>query len=489
MISPRPLSSEPRAEADERYFEALRRAEFAQLDRHGLAYLDYAGAALVARSQIEAHDRLLRDQPLGNPHSEHRPSRAATEAIEAARRKTLAFLGVDESTHVAIFTANASAALRLVGESYPFGGARGLVLTADNHNSVNGLREPARRARSPVAILPVDTKLRLESPEARLAELARSTHGLFALPAQSNFSGVRHSLAIVAAARGLGFDTLLDAAAFVPTARLDLATVPADFVVLSFYKIFGFPTGVGALVARREALDRLIRPSFAGGTVLFASVAADRHRLREGAAGFEDGTPNFLGIAALDSGFGFVDRIGIDRIGRRVAALTGELIAGLAALRHPNGAPRVRFHGPVESGAPDDRGGTVAFNLLGQDGEVEPYWQVEAAARDAGICLRGGCFCNPGAAEAALGLDGASIADALRELDSDFTPGRFANRLARPVGALRLSLGAATTRGDLARVLDLLCTVASRPGVAPARRSAATTPALGASVARLLRPG
>jgi selenocysteine lyase/cysteine desulfurase len=193
MISPRPLSSEPRAEADERYFEALRRAEFAQLDRHGLAYLDYAGAALVARSQIEAHDRLLRDQPLGNPHSEHRPSRAATEAIEAARRKTLAFLGVDESTHVAIFTANASAALRLVGESYPFGGARGLVLTADNHNSVNGLREPARRARSPVAILPVDTKLRLESPEARLAELARSTHGLFALPAQSNFSGVRHS--------------------------------------------------------------------------------------------------------------------------------------------------------------------------------------------------------------------------------------------------------------------------------------------------------
>jgi Aminotransferase class-V len=43
---------------------------------------------------------------------------------------------------------------------------------------------------------------------------------------------------------------LLDAAAFVPTQPLDLSVTPADFVTVSFYKMFGFPTGLGALLVR-----------------------------------------------------------------------------------------------------------------------------------------------------------------------------------------------------------------------------------------------
>ena len=43
---------------------------------------------------------------------------------------------------------------------------------------------------------------------------------------------------------------LLDAAAFVPTQPLDLRQYPADFVTISFYKIFGYPTGLGALLVR-----------------------------------------------------------------------------------------------------------------------------------------------------------------------------------------------------------------------------------------------
>jgi molybdenum cofactor sulfurtransferase len=46
---------------------------------------------------------------------------------------------------------------------------------------------------------------------------------------------------------------LLDAAALVSTSPLNLAEVPADFVALSFYKMFGFPTGLGALVVRNES--------------------------------------------------------------------------------------------------------------------------------------------------------------------------------------------------------------------------------------------
>jgi DNA-directed RNA polymerase specialized sigma24 family protein len=52
-----------------------------------------------------------------------------------------------------------------------------------------------------------------------------SRPGLFAYPAQSNFSGVQHPLSWVCQAQGAGYDVLLDAAAFVPANRLDLAAV------------------------------------------------------------------------------------------------------------------------------------------------------------------------------------------------------------------------------------------------------------------------
>ena len=469
--------------SDDAYFDELHGVEFAHLASRREAYLDYAGAALCGESQIRAHDELLRTRLFGNPHSEHGPSRAATAAIDGARRRVLRWFGVDLATHTVVFTANASAAIRLVAESYPFGARRGLVLAADNHNSINGVREPARRAGAPIRLLPLDAELRLAQPEARLRELAAASGGLFALPAQSNFSGVRHPLDLVALARGLGLDTLLDAAAYVPTARLDLAACPADFTAISFYKMFGFPTGVGALIARREALARLARPWFAGGTVLFASSAADRHRLRRGAEGFEDGTPNFLGIAALEAGFDLVARVGLERLGRRLAGLTAGFLEGLTALRHGDGSPMVRILGPHDL---RERGAIVAFNLLDRDGTTIPYESVELRASSAGLCLRGGCFCNPGAAEAAFGLDTGAVERCLDALGDDFAPECFRECLGSPVGALRASFGLATRRSDLRRALEVISACA-KPSGSWSRRPAFSAPAGTSTSATSLR--
>ena len=160
---------------------------------------------------------------------------------------------------------------------------------------------------------------------------------MFAFPAQSNFSGVRHPLSLVGSAKQLGFDVLLDAASFAATATLDLRACPADFVVISFYKLFGFPTGLGALIATKEGLSRLRRPWFAGGTVTYASVVLGQHELRSSHEAFEDGTPNFLGIAALESGFRLLAEAGRERTARHFTDLTRALLAGLSALRQRNG--------------------------------------------------------------------------------------------------------------------------------------------------------
>jgi selenocysteine lyase/cysteine desulfurase len=213
------------------YFAELRAREFRRLDDADEAYLDYTGSALYPASLVRWHLDGLQRGVFGNPHSAHGPSSASTRAVESARLALLAFLDADPADYTVCFTANASAAVKLVGESYPFAPERGLVLTADNHNSVNGIREYARRAGAPVSSVPLDPKLRLVDPDGVLA--ARSgVAGLFAFPAQSNFSGVRHPLSLVSRARSLGSDVLLDAAAFLPSHPLSLREVPADFVAL-----------------------------------------------------------------------------------------------------------------------------------------------------------------------------------------------------------------------------------------------------------------
>jgi selenocysteine lyase/cysteine desulfurase len=264
---------------------------------------------------------------------------------------------------------------------------------------------------------------------------------------------VRHPLSLVSSAQARGHRVLLDAAAYLPTQTLDLSACTADYVALSFYKLFGYPTGLGALVARRDALAVLRRPWFAGGTVRYASVHADLHRLHDGHTGFEDGTPDFLSIAALAAGFDLLERVGMQRLAAHVAQLTERFLRGMASLRHRNGVARAQVHGPQTMHA---RGGTVAFNMRDRLGRVIPYWDVESLAREAGIALRGGCFCNPGASEVALRLPATRSAECLSALGDAFEVQRFSRCIGSPVGALRASFGMFNTESDIDRALAFL---------------------------------
>jgi selenocysteine lyase/cysteine desulfurase len=451
-------------------FARLRRREFARLDAADQAYLDYTGTALHPRSLVEAHLRLLDGGVLGNPHSENPASQASTALVERARERVLEFFRADPAEYDVCFTANASAAIKLVGESYRFGPHRPLVVTADNHNSVNGLRCYAAAAGADVRVVPLDGALRADGPDETLG---RASGGLFAYPAQSNFSGVKHPLAWVETARHMGYDVLLDAAAFVPTCTLRLDRVRPDFVAVSFYKMFGYPTGVGALILRRDALARLRRPWFAGGTVAFVSVQHRMHQLLDGAEGFEDGTPNFLSIAAVPLGLRVLERIGMERIEQRTAALTRALIDRLDALRHADGSPVVVRYGPAGL---DERGGTVAFNVRAANGATLSFASVVASAAAAGVSVRGGCFCNPGAAEAALGLDDDRTGDCLRRVETDFSIERFSECLGgAAVGAVRASVGIPTVTRDIDRLVDAVAAAAGC-GVEPGRLARSSRP-------------
>ena len=428
----------------------LRAVEYARLDLGGHIYLDYTGGGLYAESQLRRHNRLLAEHVLGNPHSNNPTSQAATQLVEHAREYVLKFFNTDPNEYLAIFTPNASGALKLVGESYPFPNGR-YLLTFDNHNSVNGIREFAHVRGAEVTYIPValpDMRVDESRLDLELARPSKNGHNLFAYPAQSNFSSVQHPLEWIEQAHQQGWDVLLDAAAFVPTSRLDLSDVKPDFVPISFYKMFGYPTGLGALIARKEALAKLHRPWFAGGTITVSSVQGNKYYMADGAPAFEDGTIDYLNIPAIEIGLKHIESIGYDVIHERVRCLTGWLLENLTKLKHGNGMQLARVYGPTTT---EGRGGAVTVNFYDKDNHLFDHRYIEEKANESNISLRTGCFCNPGAGEVALGVSRV-------ELDVCFTRPGHEERLSqedfrlcfdgKSIGAVRISIGMVTNFKD-----------------------------------------
>ncbi|KAL2751886.1 hypothetical protein ACRALDRAFT_2115034 [Sodiomyces alcalophilus JCM 7366] len=464
--------------------DTIRATEYSYLDQNKQVYLDYTGAGLAARSQYQAHENRLANAAFGNPHSVNPTSEAATSLVERTRVRVLEHLNASPDEYAVVFTANATGATRLVGESYPFQRRGRLVLTLDNHNSVNGVREFAHRRGSKAVYINTQVpELRIDEKDvvAALPDRRRGRgqrwrsclniknnggggpagaqnkkkNGLFAFPAQSNFSGVRHPLSWVSLAQARGYDVLLDAAAFLPTAKLDLSAVKPEFVVMSWYKVMGYPTGVGCLVARRDALARLARPWFSGGTVRAATVGngMEWHVMAVGEAAFEDGTVNFLSIPDVAVGLDFLAGVGMDVIATRVKCLTGWFLDRLGRLEHSDGSAMAKIYGPTDV---ESRGGTVCFNLVDARGQIVDDRLVAAESAAAGLSLRTGCFCNPGGGEAAFGID----EEAIRRVRASGEWLLLEKGLSLPfmpiMGAVRVSFGLASTTRDVDRFFEFV---------------------------------
>lgn len=121
---------------------------------------------------------------------------------------------------------------------------------------------------------------------------------LVAFPLESNFNGARYDPNLVNCIQSKGLRVpgyldqlsshessgddkqnmfvLLDAAKACGTSPPNISQHPADFIALSFYKIFGYPTGLGALVAKKTSLAILKPAYFGGGTLKFISPSQDQ---------------------------------------------------------------------------------------------------------------------------------------------------------------------------------------------------------------------
>lgn len=174
--------------------------------------------------------------------------------------------------------------MKILGEYFQYKGTLNdelktgsLVYLRDNHTSVLGMREYAPKS------VPVSQEQVSKSLNARSKSAAQNddTRSLFVYPAQSNFSGTKYPLWWIdkiqkgalngsCCLNSAKWFVALDAACFTSTSPLDLSVYKPDFVTISFYKMFGYPTGLGALIVKNSSADCLKKIYYGGGTVLMA---------------------------------------------------------------------------------------------------------------------------------------------------------------------------------------------------------------------------
>lgn len=217
-----------------------------------------------------------------NPHTRVEDAKR----IDEIRDMVLRHFHTNSDEYSVVFTSGATAAIKLVGDCFPWSYSSELRLLEDCHTSILGLRQIAISKQATVNICRWASFLSKSKENTRLC----------CFPAMSNFNGRKYPLSVIPSLQSETSFVLLDAASFISTNNLDLSVYQPDFVALSFYKMFGYPTGLGALLVRHDSSNILRKDYFGGGTVDLALVRNHQHFARKDVCKkFEDGTIDFLG--------------------------------------------------------------------------------------------------------------------------------------------------------------------------------------------------
>ena len=132
----------------------------------------------------------------------------------------------------------------------------------------------------------------------------------------------------------------------------------------------------------------------------------------------------------------------------------------MSEVTFPLGRPVVRLYGPANT---DMRGGTVQVNFFDPAGNMVDCTKVERLANKERISLRAGCHCNPGAREVALGFTREDLASCFSAKNS-MSFAQFLQVIdGKTTGALRASIGLASTFTDVYAYVQFAETFVDRP--------------------------
>lgn len=369
-------------------------------------YLDFAATSAIRPPAVaRAMADFLLECGASPGRGGYGPAVEAGRQALRCRRAVQRLLNLQDDPGRIAFFPNATAALNtaLWGLLDP---GDAVVVTVFDHNAV--LRPAAflqRERGVDVRMVPGTPDGALDYDEAeRLLRGAR----LLVVNSASNVLGHRLPMeALVARARASGALVLVDAAQGAGHFAMDVVALDADVVAFTGHKGMLGPQGTGGLWVR-EGVD--VRPLLRGGT---GGNSLDRDMPVSMPDRLEAGTVNVPGIVGLAAGVEAVLERGVEKLHVEEMRLKRRLWEGLSAMAGVS----------VRSPRGDDGVGVVTFTAM----SVDPSTLARRLEKEWGVLGRAGLHCAP---------------ECHRLLGTAET------------GALRLSLGWASSDEDVERALE-----------------------------------
>jgi cysteine desulfurase / selenocysteine lyase len=371
------------------------RADFPALARslagQPLVYLDNAATTQKPACVIEAVASYYR-QGVGNVHrGAHALGGQASAAYEAARAAVQRLLHAGSSDEI-VFTSGCTAAINLVaqawGDENVGAGDEVVVTRLEHHSNLLPWQRLCERRRARLRLVPLTARGELDLDA--LADGLSSRTRLIAVAHVSNSIGsISPVRQIVALAQRVGARVLVDGAQAAARLPVDVHELGCDFYAFSGHKLYG-PSGIGALYARRELLQRM--PPFMTGGGMVDVVGAESSTYAGVPARFEAGTPNVEGAVGLSRAIEYLEAAGLESVMQHDRQLTRYTRTRLARV------PGLRLIGD-----PDDAIGVVSFAI----DDVHAH-DVSTIVDQAGVAVRAGHHC------ASLALAHFGVAATLR---------------------------------------------------------------------------
>ena len=372
--------------AQERTLAAKVRADFPILHQEvhdgPLVYFDNAATSQKPTAVLTAL-RNYYERDNANVHrGVHALSARATEAYEAARDKTAAFVNAASRDEI-VFTRNASEAINLVAYAWGMNtlqpGDEIILSVMEHHSNLVPWQFVAQRTGATLKFVGL-TKTE-EFDWEQFKQLISNQTKLVAVNHVSNTLGCINPVEdIIAIAHRYGAKVLIDACQSVPHMLVDVQAMDCDWLVASGHKMCG-PTGVGFLYGKLEVLQAM--PPCLGGGEMIADVFLDHSTYAELPHKFEAGTPAIGEAIALGAAIDYLSRLGMDAIADYEHDLTAYLFQQL------NKIPEVKLYGPQPKADGSGRAALAAFTVDGVHAQ-----DLSTLLDQSGIAIRSGHHCT-----------------------------------------------------------------------------------------------
>ncbi|HEY9108957.1 MAG TPA: family 2A encapsulin nanocompartment cargo protein cysteine desulfurase [Roseateles sp.] len=342
-----------------------------------LVWFDNAATTQKPKAVIDRLSYFYEHENSNIHRAAHTLAARATDAYENARKTVAKFVNARSADEV-IFVRGATEAINLVantwGEQHIGEGDEIVVSHLEHHANIVPWQQLAARKGAQLRVIPVD-----DTGQVILSEATKIIGGprvkLLAVTQVSNALGtVVPVQELVGIAHRQGVTTLVDGAQSVSHLAVDVQAIGCDFFIFSGHKIFG-PTGIGAVVGRKEVLDAI--PPWQGGGNMIADVTFERTVFQPAPMKFEAGTGNIADAAGLGAALDYVSRIGLHHIAR----YEHDLLAYATEAIRP--IPGVRLIGTAA-----DKASVLSFVLAGHETSA-----VGKALAEEGIAVRSGHHC------------------------------------------------------------------------------------------------